>query len=121
MTEYSLPYILERMYQNQFALEAAVMELALQEAQDKADVGDNAGRLVGSPVFLTCNPGDCQSAMQPKYERPYFHQTVNVPIEQLVPGFRIGVMNCLTVPTKTRYVRCWNRKSKRNCSTTQTQ
>lgn len=34
MTEYSLSDVLERMYQNQLALEAALMELTLQvEAQ----------------------------------------------------------------------------------------
>ena len=42
MTEYSLSDVLERMYQNQLALEAALMELTLQvEAQGHADVGDN--------------------------------------------------------------------------------
>lgn len=40
--EYSLSDVLERMYQNQLALEAALMELTLQvEAQGLADVGDN--------------------------------------------------------------------------------
>ncbi|MEE4086420.1 hypothetical protein [Pseudomonas viridiflava] len=42
MTEYSLSDVLERIYQNQLALEAALMELTLQvEAQGHADVGDN--------------------------------------------------------------------------------
>lgn len=42
MTEYSLSDVLERMYQNQLALEAALMELTLQvEAQGLVDVGDN--------------------------------------------------------------------------------
>jgi hypothetical protein len=42
MTEYSLSDVLERMYQNQLALEAALMELTLQvEAQGHAEVGDN--------------------------------------------------------------------------------
>ncbi|OAE11593.1 hypothetical protein AZH11_18430 [Pseudomonas simiae] len=42
MTEYSLPAILERMYQNQLALEAALMELTLHvEAHGHADVGNN--------------------------------------------------------------------------------
>jgi hypothetical protein len=41
-SEYSLSDVLERMYQNQLALEAALMELTLQvEAQGHADVGDN--------------------------------------------------------------------------------
>lgn len=40
--EYSLSDALERMYQNQLALEAALMELTLQaEKQGLADVGDN--------------------------------------------------------------------------------
>ncbi|WP_434605018.1 hypothetical protein J3P85_07215 [Pseudomonas sp. Z1-12] len=42
VTEYSLPDILERMYQNQLALEAALMELTLHvEAQGHTEVGDN--------------------------------------------------------------------------------
>ncbi|WP_434631448.1 hypothetical protein J3P84_20375 [Pseudomonas sp. Z1-29] len=42
VTEYSLPDILERMYQNQLALEAALMELTLHvEAQGQAELGDN--------------------------------------------------------------------------------
>lgn len=40
--EYSLPDVLERMYQNQLALEAALMELTLHvEAHSHADVGNN--------------------------------------------------------------------------------
>ncbi|KRP59930.1 hypothetical protein [Pseudomonas orientalis] len=40
--EYSLPDLLERMYENQLALEAALMELALQsEQQGFNEVGDN--------------------------------------------------------------------------------
>lgn len=40
--EYSLPDLLERMYENQLALEAALMELALQsENQGMDEVGDN--------------------------------------------------------------------------------
>ncbi|WP_025857554.1 hypothetical protein [Pseudomonas sp. CHM02] len=42
MTEYSLSDVLERMYQNQLALEAALMELTLHaEAHGHADVGNN--------------------------------------------------------------------------------
>lgn len=45
-TEYSLSDVLERMYQNQLALEAALMELTLHvEAQGSAEVGDNAGHI----------------------------------------------------------------------------
>ena len=41
-SEYSLSDVLERMYQNQLALEAALMELTLQvEAQGHSEVGDN--------------------------------------------------------------------------------
>ena len=41
-SEYSLSDVLERIYQNQLALEAALMELTLHaEAQGHADVGDN--------------------------------------------------------------------------------
>lgn len=40
--EYSLPDLLERMYENQLALEATLMELALQsEKQGMDEVGDN--------------------------------------------------------------------------------
>ncbi|PMX03075.1 hypothetical protein C1X59_05455 [Pseudomonas sp. FW215-R2] len=40
--EYSLSDVLERMYQNQLALEAALMELTLHiEAQGSSVVGDN--------------------------------------------------------------------------------
>lgn len=40
--EYSLSEVLERMYQNQLALEAALMELTLHiEAQGSSEVGDN--------------------------------------------------------------------------------
>ncbi|MBA1376674.1 hypothetical protein [Pseudomonas brassicacearum] len=41
-SEYSLSDILERMYENQLALEAALMELTLHlEAHGHEDVGDN--------------------------------------------------------------------------------
>ncbi|WP_455824821.1 hypothetical protein [Pseudomonas graminis] len=44
-TEYSLPDVLERLYQNQLALEAAVMELTLWiERQGTTDTGDNVRR-----------------------------------------------------------------------------
>ncbi|KEX93766.1 hypothetical protein HA62_11510 [Pseudomonas putida] len=42
-SEYSLPVVLERIYENQLALEAAIMELTLlAEQQGFADAGDNA-------------------------------------------------------------------------------
>lgn len=41
-SEYSLSDVLERMYQNQLALEAALMELTVHaETKGNADVGDN--------------------------------------------------------------------------------
>ena len=41
-SEYSLADVFERNYQNQLALEAAVMELTLRvEGQDATDVGEN--------------------------------------------------------------------------------
>lgn len=41
-TEYSLADVLKRLYQNQFALEAAVMELTLRaECQGATDVSEN--------------------------------------------------------------------------------
>jgi len=40
--EYSLPDLLERMYENQLALEAALMELTLQsEEQGPSEAGNN--------------------------------------------------------------------------------
>ncbi len=40
--KYSMPDLLERMYENQLALEAALMELALQsEKQGLREVGNN--------------------------------------------------------------------------------
>lgn len=47
--EYSLPDLLDRMYENQLALEAALMELPLQsEKQGMDEVGDN----VRSALFV---------------------------------------------------------------------
>lgn len=41
-SEYSLPDVLDRMYHNQLALEAALMELTLHvEAHGHTDVGNN--------------------------------------------------------------------------------
>ncbi|QZD69431.1 hypothetical protein [Pseudomonas sp. 3-2] len=41
-SEYSLPVVLEKIYENQLALEAALMELTLLvEKQGQADVGEN--------------------------------------------------------------------------------
>lgn len=42
-SEYSLPAVLEKIYENQIALEAAVMELTLLAVQQGySDFGDNA-------------------------------------------------------------------------------
>jgi len=42
-SEYSLPVVLEKIYENQIALEAAIMELTLlAEQQGYSDFGDNA-------------------------------------------------------------------------------
>ena len=41
-TEYSLADVLERLYQNQLTLEAAIMELTLRaECQGATDIGEN--------------------------------------------------------------------------------
>ncbi|UEL25902.1 hypothetical protein K6106_11440 [Pseudomonas fluorescens] len=57
--EYSLPDLLERMYENQLALEAALMEFALQsERQGLSEVGDNAGHIKqGLAKFKSSNSG----------------------------------------------------------------
>ncbi|MGY2400003.1 hypothetical protein [Pseudomonas sp. SDO5271_S396] len=53
-TEYSLADVLERFYQNQLALEAAVMELTLRaECQGETDIGANvrgALQMIGENV-----------------------------------------------------------------------
>lgn len=42
-SEYSLPVILEKIYENQLGLEAALMELVLlSEGRGSADTGENA-------------------------------------------------------------------------------
>ena len=47
--EYSLSDVLEKMYQNQLALEAALMELTLQaEKQGLTEVGDNVRGALGA-------------------------------------------------------------------------
>jgi ribosomal protein S9 len=47
-TEYSLPDVLERLYNNQLALEAAIMELTLVvEQQGHAEVGVNIRGALG--------------------------------------------------------------------------
>ena len=41
--EYSLPVVIEKIYENQIAIEAALMEIVLlTESQGNVDVGDNA-------------------------------------------------------------------------------
>jgi hypothetical protein len=52
--EYSLPNVLERLYQNQLALEAAVLELTLRvERQGATDTGDNVR---GAPHTIVRTP-----------------------------------------------------------------
>ncbi|MBY8972358.1 hypothetical protein J1G33_18355 [Pseudomonas sp. P867] len=65
--EYSLPDLLERMYENQLALEAALMELALQsekKGMDEVDdnvrgalfvIGENAGQIKQGLAKLRTN------------------------------------------------------------------
>jgi hypothetical protein len=66
--EYSLPDLLERMYENQLALEAALMELTLQSEKQGLDevgnnvrgalfvIGENAGHIKQSLAKLRTNP-----------------------------------------------------------------
>lgn len=56
-SEYSLPVVLEKIYENQIALEAALMELVLlTEQQGNAAVGENArcalGRIAENAGFI---------------------------------------------------------------------
>ncbi|WP_415770296.1 hypothetical protein [Pseudomonas sp. LB3P38] len=46
--DYSRPDVLERIYHNQLALEAAIMELTLWvEQRDSPEVGDNVSKYLG--------------------------------------------------------------------------
>lgn len=66
--EYSLPDLLERMYENQLALEAALMELTLQSEKQGLDevgnnvrgalsvIGENAGHIKQGLARLRTNP-----------------------------------------------------------------
>jgi len=66
--EYSLPNLLERMYENQLALEAALMELTLQSEKQGLDevgnnirgalfvIGENAGHIKQGLAKLRTNP-----------------------------------------------------------------
>jgi len=59
--DYSLADLLERMYENQLALEAALMELTLQsEAQGATKVGDNVR---GSLYVIGENSGHIKQAL----------------------------------------------------------
>ncbi|WP_447800619.1 hypothetical protein [Pseudomonas kilonensis] len=59
--EYSLPNVLERLYQNQLALEAAVLELTLRiERQGATDTGDNAR---GAPHTIGENAGHIKQGL----------------------------------------------------------
>ena len=66
--EYSLPDLLKRMYENQLALEAALMELTLQSEKQGLDevgnnvrgalfvIGENAGHIKQGLAKLRTNP-----------------------------------------------------------------
>ncbi|QDH64129.1 hypothetical protein [Pseudomonas azotoformans] len=66
--EYSLPDLLERMYENQLALEAALMELTLESEKQGLDevgnnvrgalsvIGENAGHIKQGLARLRTNP-----------------------------------------------------------------
>ena len=66
--EYSFPDLLERMYENQLALEAALMELTLQSEKQGLDevgnnvrgalfvIGENAGHIKQGLAKLRTNP-----------------------------------------------------------------
>lgn len=59
--EYSLTDLLERMYENQLALEAALMELALQgEKQGSTEIGDNVR---GALFVIGENAGHIKQAL----------------------------------------------------------
>lgn len=60
-SEYSLADVLERLYQNQLALEAAVMELTLwAEQQDAVEVGENVR---GALNTITENAGHIKQGL----------------------------------------------------------
>lgn len=59
--EYSLSDVLERMYQNQLALEAALMELTLHaEKQGMSEVGDN---IRGALLIIGENTGHIKQGL----------------------------------------------------------
>ncbi|RTY01719.1 hypothetical protein EJ576_09015 [Pseudomonas sp. C 49-2] len=59
--EYSLTDLLERMYENQLALEAALMELTLQsEKEGLSDIGDNVR---GALFVIGENPGHIKQGL----------------------------------------------------------
>ncbi|CAH0322080.1 hypothetical protein SRABI130_05721 [Pseudomonas sp. Bi130] len=61
LSEYSLTDMLERMYVNQLALEAAVMELTLRvEQQGATEVGENVR---GALVAITENAGHIKQCL----------------------------------------------------------
>lgn len=60
-SEYSLADVLERLYQNQLALEAAVMELTLwAEQQDAVEAGENVR---GALNTITENAGHIRQGL----------------------------------------------------------
>ncbi len=66
--EYSLSDVLDRMYQNQLAIEAAVMELTLHvEAHGNADIGNNVR---GALEIIGENAGHIKQGLARLSKRP---------------------------------------------------
>ncbi|CAI2798328.1 Uncharacterized protein PFLU_4128C [Pseudomonas [fluorescens] SBW25] len=66
--EYSLPDTLERIYENQLALEAALMEMTLLvESQGNAEVGDNVR---GALQTIGENAGHIKQGLARLKQRP---------------------------------------------------
>ncbi|WP_242487723.1 hypothetical protein [Pseudomonas sp. TH31] len=66
--EYSLSDVLERMFENQLALEAALMEFTLHvEAHGHADVGDNVR---GAQATIGENAGHIKQGLARLNHRP---------------------------------------------------
>jgi hypothetical protein len=59
--EYSLTDLLERMYENQLALEAALMELALQS--EKQGLNDVGGNVRGALFVIGENAGHIKQSL----------------------------------------------------------
>lgn len=67
--EYSLPDLLERMYENQLALEAALMEPAIQsENQGFSEVGNNVR---GALFVIGDNAGHIKQGLAKLRSKPF--------------------------------------------------